>query len=71
MLEEEAKKIKKEKKLAKKSRTIMRKKKIKTEKEKFDLAASFQKTIEEILFEKTKKAFEEFKKINLKKKNIY
>jgi|TARA_B100001964_G_scaffold240894_1_gene311916 N6-L-threonylcarbamoyladenine synthase len=46
-------------------------KKIKTEKEKFDLAASFQKTIEEILFEKTKKAFEEFKKINLKKKNNF
>ena len=44
---------------------------IKTEKEKFDLAASFQKTIEEILFEKTKKAFEEFKKINLKKKNNF
>ena len=32
--------------------------KIKTEQDKFDLAASFQKTIEEILREKTKKAFE-------------
>jgi|TARA_B100002052_G_scaffold5356_1_gene4611 N6-L-threonylcarbamoyladenine synthase len=32
--------------------------KIKTEQDKFDLAASFQKTIEEILVEKTKKAFE-------------
>ena len=32
--------------------------KIKTEQDKFDLAASFQKTIEEILHEKTKKAFE-------------
>ena len=31
---------------------------IKTERDKFDLAASFQKTIEEILHEKTKKAFE-------------
>ena len=39
-------------------------KKIKTEKEKFDLAASFQKTIEEILYIKTIKAFQEFKKIN-------
>jgi len=37
---------------------------IKTEQEKFDLAASFQKTIEEILYTKTKKAFQEFKKIN-------
>ncbi len=39
-------------------------KNIKTEKEKFDLAASFQKTIEEILYKKTKIAFEEFKKQN-------
>ena len=31
---------------------------IKVEQDKFDLAASFQKTIEEILYEKTKKAFE-------------
>ena len=31
---------------------------IKTEQDKFDIAASFQKTIEEILNEKTKKAFE-------------
>ncbi len=37
---------------------------IKSEQEKFDLAASFQKTIEEILYIKTKKAFQEFKKIN-------
>ena len=36
---------------------------IKTEQEKFDLAACFQKTIEEILYTKTKKAFEEYKKI--------
>ena len=37
---------------------------IKTEQDKFDLAASFQKTIEEILYKKTKIAFEEFNKIN-------
>ena len=36
---------------------------IKTEQEKFDLAASFQKTIEKILYEKTKVAFDEFKKV--------
>ncbi len=39
-------------------------KKIKTEQEKFDLAASFQKTVEEILYIKTKKAFQEFEEIN-------
>ena len=37
-------------------------KKIKTKKEKYHLAASFQKTINEILYEKTKKAMEEFLK---------
>ena len=42
---------------------------IKTEKEKFDLAASFQKTIEEILYKKTKIAFDQFEKHkDLKKK---
>ena len=46
-------------------------KKIKSDQDKFDLAASFQKTIEDILFIKSKKAFEEFKKINLQKKNIF
>ena len=46
-------------------------KKIKTEQEKFDLAASFQKTIEEILYIKTKIAFEEFKKINSKDKSPF
>ena len=46
-------------------------KKIKTEQEKFDLAASFQKTIEDILFIKTKKAFEEFKKINPQEKSSF
>ena len=44
---------------------------IKTEQQKFDLAASFQKTIEEILYLKTKVAFEDFKKINLKDKNFF
>jgi len=37
-------------------------KKIKTDQEKFDLAASFQKTVIEILFKKTKNAFTEFEK---------
>ena len=42
---------------------------IKTEQEKFDLAASFQKTIEEILYKKTKIAFDQFEKHkDLKKK---
>ena len=46
-------------------------KNIKTEQEKFDLAASFQKTIEEILYKKTKIAFKEFEKLNkTEKKNI-
>ena len=39
-------------------------KKIKTEQEKFDLAASFQKTINEILYKKTKIAFSEYEKQN-------
>ena len=37
---------------------------INTEQEKFDLAASFQKTIEEILYKKTQIAFQEFEKEN-------
>ena len=37
---------------------------INTEQEKFDLAASFQKTIEDILYKKTKIAFNEFEKRN-------
>ena len=46
-------------------------KKIKTDKEKFDLAASFQKTIIEILYKKTKIAFSEFeKKISPKEKKF-
>ena len=44
---------------------------IKTNQERFDLAASFQKTVEEILLKKTKVAFSEFEKHNKpKKKNI-
>ena len=44
---------------------------INTEQEKFDLAASFQKTIEDILYKKTKIAFTEFEKINdLKEKKF-
>jgi len=46
-------------------------KQIKTDQEKFDLAASFQKTIEEILYKKSKVAFKEFKNINNNKKNIF
>ena len=44
---------------------------IKSEQEKFDLAASFQKTVEKILFKKTKIAFSEFEKINKIKEKIY
>ena len=46
-------------------------KKIKTNQEKYDLAASFQKTVEEILYKKTKVAFKEFKKINGDKSNTF
>ena len=46
-------------------------KQIKTEQEKYDLAASFQKTVEEILYKKTKIAFQEFKKINTTNKNKF
>jgi len=46
-------------------------KKIKTDQEKFDLAASFQKTIIEILNKKTKIAFKEFEKhIDIKEKKF-
>jgi N6-L-threonylcarbamoyladenine synthase len=44
---------------------------LKTKQEKFDLAASFQKTIEEILYEKSKIAFDEFRKINGNKNNLF
>ena len=46
-------------------------KNIKTEQEKFDIAASFQKTIEEILHKKTKIAFNEFEKKNNLKEKIF
>ena len=44
---------------------------IKTNQEKYDLAASFQKTIEEILYKKSKIAFKEFKRINGNKNNTF
>ena len=46
-------------------------KNIKTDQEKFDLAASFQKTIEEILHKKTKIAFNEFEKQNNLKQKTF
>ena len=46
-------------------------KQIKTDQEKFDLAASFQNTIEEILYKKSKIAFKEFKKINKNKNKTF
>ena len=44
---------------------------IKSEQDKYDLAASFQKTIEEILYKKTKIAFNEFEKMNEFNKKIF
>jgi len=46
-------------------------KKLKNEKEKYHLAASFQKTINEILYEKTKIAMEEFLKNEKNKQNTF
>jgi len=46
-------------------------KQVKTDQEKYDLAASFQRTIEEILYKKSKIAFKEFMKINKIKKNKF
>ena len=46
-------------------------KKIKTDQEKFDLAASFQKTVEKILYKKTKIAFSQFEKLNDLKEKIF
>ena len=46
-------------------------KQIKTEQEKYDLASSFQKTVEEILYKKSKVAFKEFKNINGDKENTF
>jgi len=46
-------------------------KQIKTDQEKYDLAASFQRTIEEILYKKSKIAFDEFRKINNNNNNTF
>ena len=46
-------------------------KNIKSDQEKFDLAASFQKTVLEILYKKTKIAFSEFEKQNNLKQKIF
>jgi len=45
-------------------------KNIKTEKDKFDIAASFQRTVLEIMHKKTKNAFAEYKKNNQKNKTF-
>ncbi|MDC3062645.1 tRNA (adenosine(37)-N6)-threonylcarbamoyltransferase complex transferase subunit TsaD [Candidatus Pelagibacter sp.] len=44
---------------------------IKSDQDKYDLAASFQKTIEEILYKKTKIAFDEFEKSNILKEKKF
>jgi len=46
-------------------------KNIESEQEKFDLAASFQKTVEEILYKKTKIAFADFEKQNKVKQKVF
>ena len=46
-------------------------KNIKTDQEKFDLAASFQRTVEQILYKKTKIAFKEFEKQKDLKEKIF
>tara|TARA_X000000368_G_scaffold114733_1_gene89438 strand:+ start:990 stop:2063 length:1074 start_codon:yes stop_codon:yes gene_type:complete len=46
-------------------------KKIKTKQEKYDLAASFQRTVEEILYKKSKVAIREFKNINKENGNTF
>ena len=46
-------------------------KKLKNEKEKYHLAASFQKTINEILYEKTRVAMKEFLKNNKNRQNTF
>ena len=46
-------------------------KNIKTDQEKFDLSASFQKTVLEILYKKTKIAFSEFEKQNNLKQKVF
>ena len=54
-----------------KTAILKKTKNIKTDQEKFDLAASFQKTVEEILYKKTKIAFNEFEKQNKLKDKIF
>ena len=44
---------------------------IKTEQEKYDLAASFQKTIEQILYKKSKIALDEFRLLNKQSKKTF
>ena len=46
-------------------------KQIKTDQEKYDLAASFQKTVEQIIYKKSKVAFKEFKNIHRDKVNTF
>ncbi len=46
-------------------------KNIKNEKDKYDLAASFQKTMEDILYKKSKVAFKEFNNINKNKNKTF
>ena len=46
-------------------------KKIETKQEKYDLAASFQRTVEEILYKKSKVAIREFKNINKENGNTF
>ena len=45
-------------------------KQLKNKQDKYDLAASFQKTIEEILYKKTEVAFEQYLKLGKKKKDF-
>jgi len=46
-------------------------KQIKSKQEKYDLAASFQKTVEEILYKKSKIAIQEFREINNSNNNTF
>ena len=54
-----------------KTATLRISKEIKTDQEKYDLAASFQKTIEKIIYKKTKVAFEKFNIINKTSSNKF
>jgi N6-L-threonylcarbamoyladenine synthase len=46
-------------------------KNIKNEQDKYDIAASFQKTIEDILYKKTKVAFKEHEKISISENKVF